>query len=435
MKAVYLSIILTVVIFGQNEEDLIKNARFAQVMYNSNYQGFTPPTTPMVADSSKSSSINERFFGEDDDIPRTILMWNTSPDYSRDVVTGYSDFEGYKIYKSTDAGQSWGGPEDKIYDSNGDPDGWNPYAQFDLSAYEDSIFCVKGIDKTMIGGSSQSYLSWLECVESEDNPSDCCTDNLIRGIAINGEDPYAPWYNLGEDTGLNITYTEESGKYEFRYDETTGKYAFIDTDIVNGYEYTYSVTAYDMGVSGANPSPNDDGTIDTLYIANPDQWASPDGYQSIENSKGTTAHDNNYIVVVPGHARECNAREVIVVPNPYIKWSGYEEEDYRRVLRFTRLPEKCTITIYTVSGEKVNTLEHDSVDGAEEWNLRTVNNQEVAPGLYIYSVEPHSTWSYICNTNEECYNSEDECDDECIGECNAATPDNEAFVGKFAVIR
>ncbi|SVC76952.1 uncharacterized protein METZ01_LOCUS329806 [marine metagenome] len=27
------------------------------------------------------------------------------------------------------------------------------------------------------------------------------------------------------------------------------------------------------------------------------------------------------------------------------------------------------------------------VDGNEWWDLRTVNNQEVAPGLYIYVVE------------------------------------------------
>ena len=66
-------------------------------------------------------------------------------------------------------------------------------------------------------------------------------------------------------------------------------------------------------------------------------------------------------------------------------------------LRFTHLPEKCTISIFTISGEKVITLDHDvstdsgvsdDVDGGNHWwNLRTVNNQEVAPGLYIYVVE------------------------------------------------
>ena len=51
----------------------------------------------------------------------------------------------------------------------------------------------------------------------------------------------------------------------------------------------------------------------------------------------------------------------------------------------------------TISGEKVITLDHDvstesgvndDIDGGNHWwNLRSVNNQEVAPGLYIYVVE------------------------------------------------
>ena len=55
-------------------------------------------------------------------------------------------------------------------------------------------------------------------------------------------------------------------------------------------------------------------------------------------------------------------------------------------MRFTRLPEQCTITIYTVTGEKVRVIEHRS-GGNEWWDLRSYNNQEVAPGLYFYVAE------------------------------------------------
>ena len=66
----------------------------------------------------------------------------------------------------------------------------------------------------------------------------------------------------------------------------------------------------------------------------------------------------------------------------------YNETEYKRRLRFTRLPEKCKITIYTVTGEKVREINHDSIfDGSEWWDLRSYNNQEVAPGLYIYVIE------------------------------------------------
>jgi hypothetical protein len=48
----------------------------------------------------------------------------------------------------------------------------------------------------------------------------------------------------------------------------------------------------------------------------------------------------------------------------------------------------CTITIFTITGEKVRELSHDhSADGNAWWDLRSYNNQEIAPGLYIYVVE------------------------------------------------
>ena len=102
------------IIFGQNEEDLINNARFAQVMYNSRYQGFTPPTRPTVYGTGELGSVR--------------IYWNDDAEYSTDVVTGYSDFEGYKIYKSSDGGETWGGPDDMIYNTDGIFVGWRPYA-------------------------------------------------------------------------------------------------------------------------------------------------------------------------------------------------------------------------------------------------------------------------------------------------------------------
>ena len=77
-----------------------------------------------------------------------------------------------------------------------------------------------------------------------------------------------------------------------------------------------------------------------------------------------------------------------VVPNPYIVNSDYDETRTSRRLWFNHLPNKCRITIYTISGELVAHITHnDPFDGNEFWNLRTINNQEVAPGLYIYTVE------------------------------------------------
>ena len=51
-----------------------------------------------------------------------------------------------------------------------------------------------------------------------------------------------PWYSLGTDTGFEGIDTLVV------IDGIEYNYYFIDTNVVNGMHYTYSITAYDMGV-------------------------------------------------------------------------------------------------------------------------------------------------------------------------------------------
>lgn len=361
------------IIFGQNETDLINNARFAQVMYNSRYQGFTPPTKPSVYVETDTGKV--------------ILYWNDIAESSVDVLTGYADFEGYKIYKSMDGGSSWGSASERIYDTDGLFVGWRPHAQFDLSAQEDSLHCVY----------SNNY---------------DCNRNHRRNHSINGPDPYFPWFSLGNDTGLDIIrMVEEDWKV---VNGITYKYKYIDDNVIDGLEYTYSVVAYDMGVEP---------TYETRYIAlgngqfetiidtnfsNPNEWANPEGYAHIENSKGTTTLDRNFCQAFPGIKPQSDLSNVKVIPNPYVVRSKFKESEFRRRIRFTNLPEKCSITIYTISGELVYKIEHENVlSGNVWWDMRTVNNQEIAPGLYLYYIKNNSP---NLNSNRE-------------------------IVGKFAVVR
>jgi hypothetical protein len=144
--------------------------------------------------------------------------------------------------------------------------------------------------------------------------------------------------------------------------------------------------------------------VDTNY-SNPDKWADPDGYASIENSKGTTVLDRNFVKVYPGVMPAEDVSNIGVVPNPYKVHSGFKESEHLRQIRFTNLPETCTIKIFTLTGEHVRTLEHsNSESGNTWWDMRTVNNQEVVPGLYLFHVQQSGS-------------------------------SNEPFIGKFAVIR
>ncbi|MEK9138461.1 MAG: hypothetical protein AAB393_15150, partial [Bacteroidota bacterium] len=84
-----------------------------------------------------------------------------------------------------------------------------------------------------------------------------------------------------------------------------------------------------------------------------------------------------------------------VVPNPYVGAATWEERSPfasgpgPRSLHFNHLPQVCTIRIYTISGELVATINHDSqmLDGSEQWNLLTRDNLSVAYGVYIYHID------------------------------------------------
>ncbi|NOY78729.1 MAG: hypothetical protein GXO76_12770 [Calditrichaeota bacterium] len=105
--------------------------------------------------------------------------------------------------------------------------------------------------------------------------------------------------------------------------------------------------------------------------------------------------------------KDVNLDAVRVVPNPYMVYNVAElarpNERTDHHLRFTHLPPKCTIKIYTIDGNLIKTIQHDSPGVGEViWNMATDENLEISFGVYIYTV---------------------------------ATPGGKKKLGKFAVIR
>lgn len=83
-----------------------------------------------------------------------------------------------------------------------------------------------------------------------------------------------------------------------------------------------------------------------------------------------------------------------VVPNPYVGSASFEPERFavsgrgERRIEFRGVTAGCIIRIYTVTGNLVQTLRHDgSTEGFVPWNLRTKDNLDVAPGLYVFHAE------------------------------------------------
>ena len=130
------------------------------------------------------------------------LSWDFVSESSIDPLTNYADFEGYKLYRSEDGGQTWCAPDKKIYDFNGNEVACEPLAQFDLTEAQDIAHCM-----------------------FKEGYTDC---EQTRGEDISQYDPTEGWLYMGSGEGVTHIY--------------------IDEDVVDGMEYTYTLTAYDMGV-------------------------------------------------------------------------------------------------------------------------------------------------------------------------------------------
>jgi hypothetical protein len=103
-----------------------------------------------------------------------------------------------------------------------------------------------------------------------------------------------------------------------------------------------------------------------------------------------------------GLAKTQGGNKPYVVPNPYAGAASFEPERFatsgrgERRMEFRNVPLNGTIRIYTVHGDLVQTLHQDgSVTGYVAWNLRTKDNLDVAPGLYIFAVEAPGMDSFV----------------------------------------
>ena len=91
---------------------------------------------------------------------------------------------------------------------------------------------------------------------------------------------------------------------------------------------------------------------------------------------------------------EVMLESIRVVPNPYIVSSAFQEDVNGNRLKFTPLPNNCKITIYSITGEVVDIINH-SGSGTAWWDLKNQKGKVIAPGLYIFRVETDNELDFI----------------------------------------
>lgn len=99
-----------------------------------------------------------------------------------------------------------------------------------------------------------------------------------------------------------------------------------------------------------------------------------------------------------------NDLQVVVYPNPYRIDGAYRDHGFEgrtnddqsdervRAVHFTNLPPVCTIRIFTLDGDMVREIDHNTFANEPEsmhaiWNLVTRNTQMAASGIYYWTVE------------------------------------------------
>ena len=144
---------------------------------------------------------------------------------------------------------------------------------------------------------------------------------------------------------------------------------FEDRSAQRGFSYYYAVTAFDDGQSNAADY---DGVVHQL-----------------ESNMLSNLTQKAAFLLKPGGSLE----DVVVVPNPFnLSASELQFPGERNKIIFYNVPEKCTIRIFTESGDLVKEIEHEGSGDASWGNLpeehsATEEGQIIASGLYIAQIE------------------------------------------------
>lgn len=137
-------------------------------------------------------------------------------------------------------------------------------------------------------------------------------------------------------------------------------------------------------VYGANPALIQ-GSFENLFVPDRALCAVPDSLPTCCNINNLALNLMQDPVYTTGPPRE-NLEEVFAVPNPYRGTDAWDPAGTHRV-QFRNLPDKAQVRIYTVAGDLVRVLDHESViSGAADWDLKNGDGRDVTAGIYIYRV-------------------------------------------------
>ncbi len=217
--------------------------------------------------------------------------------------------------------------------------------------------------------------------------------DLLKEVDVVDDYTYSPdatQEDIRFNTGLESVLSDDpiivvDGEDTLRY-----VYEYVIRDLRDGFKYWTSLTAFDKGTQEIGPL--ESGLALTQRLSIPGSSPVP-----VDDGSG----------------------RVSVFPNPYRGSAAWDGEQLRdRYLWFRNLPQRARIRIYTLGGDLVDSFDFDGdtydardvrgiydptdprnpeIDlpvmsgGMAAWDLITRDDQAIATGLYLFSVEDLAT--------------------------------------------
>lgn len=337
---------------------------------------------------------------------RVHVFWDNKSEVSADIRLREFDFESYRIWRADNWDRPFGssvvnGPETSLWQMIGEFDLVNTYVNVRTAGTTTVRDTLPLGANTGLGGIAYvprvlSDPRFEGLAEAMQVVVDADVSNLLRArpplrLADSSEDPryvgLLRWESYPDvlDTFFAVAARPADPDAGVVGKRATSYYEYVDRDVHNGFLYFYSVTATDHALTKLNPSDPNSG----YYLSGEGLMGDP-GSSFNNTTPGATAQT--------AEERERFGVNIYVYPNPATRdaLAEYQQlnpngEDPTGVrVTFTNLPmSRNTIKIYTVSGDLVQTLDHDGTTGSGQisWNLMSRNGQEIVSGVYLYSVE------------------------------------------------
>jgi hypothetical protein len=359
-------------------------------LFHHTWLAESPPPNPnsnMGVGYNYTDNPDRRFAPAGD--AQVTVAWDNLSEVSPDPKTGAFDFRGYKIWKVS----NWSRPV-----GSGGPaeDDWTLLAEYRLfdHAATNRIRIVRSVGDTVL------VCPKLYAPQLSDSVDLCLSkgdlwDRQSGNVIHPDPSVLCVGYPACEvDSALQLGSSLKVGRTRY----PVGRYAFQDRQVKNGFLYFYSVTAFDstgfdqskVELNGRRAAVEAEGVVPQLAANRPGGvWVVPNPYRGLRNiQERPSAWD------LTPNASDPTGTHIDFLGLPGGKWS---------------------IKIFTLSGDWVVTLnsddavnastrngtvidsrghEHQNVnrqqdtsnDGQARWNLISRNGQDVASGIYLFTV-------------------------------------------------